>query len=112
MLVLIINQICADPPTTPSISSNKPYGAMPEGTENLEILCSPGEGRPRPEVVWVFSDDPSLSLQQVSLGNGSQLLIFSEVSRANAGMYRCVANNSVLPTSSADHQLVVGCELT
>ncbi|XP_072310987.1 neuronal cell adhesion molecule a isoform X3 [Eucyclogobius newberryi] len=82
------------------ISERKPGFMMPLGPsstkmvlkgETLELECI-AEGLPTPSVLW--QKDGGAMSQSASFQNFNKTLKISDVSEADAGNYRCVANNN------------------
>ncbi|XP_030834549.1 nephrin [Strongylocentrotus purpuratus] len=106
--------VCSEPcvpnvkyaPEMPTISRNMPNRQVTEGTADLEFTCR-ADGNPRPALTWVKAENEGLMLDQLTKEDGSQLLRFREVRRHHGGVYKCIANNNILPRSSRDDQLIV-----
>ena len=74
------------------------------GGSVVSIKCE-ATGSPDPDVRWIHNG------QVKSSGSRTDELTFSNINRANAGIYTCRANNS-LGTTDKQLNLVVNCKYT
>ncbi|XP_071504968.1 nephrin-like [Diadema antillarum] len=94
------------PPTVPLLIRNQSDRFIQEGTEDFEITCQ-ADGNPKPGLVWIKADNPGLMLDQFTKEDGSQALRFQRVRRSHTGIYRCLADNGIAPSTMNEEQLIV-----
>ena len=98
---LILSYVLA-PATITNVSSDE---HLLEGSD-LQLFCV-ASGRPTPDITWVRIF-PSSSVSEVLHRNTAW--DFKNVSRTDAGTYRCTASNGVGNSVSRTLQVNVECE--
>ena len=63
-------------------------------------------GKPTPTVTWIREGNSKV----YSTGEGSAALLFTTVSRSDAGQYRCKANNTAGTRETGALSLVIHCK--
>ena len=91
-------------PEPPVISPPSIITSYNEGTK-IGVTCN-ATGKPTPTVTWFRKG----SSKMYSTGEGSAALLFSSVSRSDAGQYRCKANNTAGTRETGALSLVVHCK--
>lgn len=93
-----INLIAELPRITFTAAANSTYSAG----SLLDISCN-ATGKPNPDVTWIHDG------QVLSSGSKAAHLSFGAISKVDAGIYTCSANNSA-GTTEKQLNLVVNCK--
>ena len=95
----------------PLITTQPQSGSVTEG-DNVTLSCN-ASGNPVPEISWTRDGSPvSSGDRRISFEAGNRQLTITNVSRADSGEYRCVADNSEGNDTSNATTLDVQCKYT
>ena len=87
----------------PLITTQPQGGPVTEG-DNVTLSCN-ASGNPVPEISWTRDESPvSSGDQRISFDGGNRQLTITNVSRADSGEYRCVADNDTSNATTLDVQ--------
>ena len=93
----------------PVITTQPQVGPVTEG-DNVTLSCN-ASGIPVPTITWTRNGSVLISsVPRISLGAESRELTITNISRADSGEYRCVANNSEGNVTSNAATLDVKCK--
>ena len=72
--------------------------------DDVRLFCN-STGNPRPNITWSFLNGSDSRI----IGSGETLLL-SNVSRNQAGTYKCTADNGIMVSNTANVQVAINCK--
>ena len=72
--------------------------------DDVKLFCN-ATGNPRPNITWTFLNGSNSRTIQ-----SEETLVLSNVTRNQAGTYKCTADNGIMVPSVASAQVAINCK--
>ena len=80
------------------------HDTLANEADDVKLFCN-STGNPRPNITWTFLNGSNPGIIQ-----SEESLVLSNVTRNQAGTYKCTADNGIMVPSIANVQVAINCK--
>ena len=80
------------------------HDTLANEADDVKLFCN-STGKPRPNITWTFLNGSNSKIIQ-----SKESLVLSNVTRNQAGTYKCTADNGIMAPSIANVQVAINCK--